>query len=244
MKLCLAGLNSIRKGTYAILNEIPFMLESFYYIRDYQIRLIHSAELFLLDSGAFTFMNNSKSHVDWNDYLTRYINFINEHDVKCFFELDIDSVVGHDEVKRLRERLERETEKKCIPVWHKSRGINEFKKLCSEYDYIAIGGIVTKELTPDEYPAIKKLVAYANSHNTRVHGLGFTPTHVERFGFYSTDSTTWNMISRFGKIYKFTGKSIKVITPRNSKVNKERYVEGEVINIREWIKYQNYLKRF
>ena len=220
------------------------MLESFYYIRDYQIPLIHSAELFLLDSGAFTFMNNNKSHLDWNEYLDKYIAFINKHDVRYFFELDIDSVVGYEEVERLRKRLEDGTEKKCIPVWHKSRGINEFKRLCSEYDYIAIGGIVTKELTPDDYPAIKRLVSYANANGTKVHGLGFTPAHVERFGFYSTDSTTWNMVSRFGKIYRFTGKSIKVITPRNAKVNRNRYIEGEVINIKEWIKYQDYLKRF
>lgn len=90
MRLCLAGLNSIRAGTYAVLPEIPFVLESFYYIRDYQIPLIKSAELFLLDSGAFTFLNNSKTTVDWNDYLDRYIAFINEHQVKYFFELDID----------------------------------------------------------------------------------------------------------------------------------------------------------
>ena len=94
MKLCLAGLNSIREGTYAILKDIPFVLESFYYIRDYQIPLIHSAELFLLDSGAFTFMSNNKKGVDWNEYVDRYIEFINKHDVKYFFELDIDSVVG------------------------------------------------------------------------------------------------------------------------------------------------------
>lgn len=220
------------------------MLESFYYIRDYQIPLIHSAELFLLDSGAFTFMNDNKNHVNWDEYLESYINFINKHDVKYFFELDIDNVVGYDEVKRLRYKLERETKKKSIPVWHKSRGIEEFKELCCKYDYIAIGGIVTKELTPDDYPAIKRLVAYANNHNVKVHGLGFTPAHVEQYGFYSTDSTTWNMISRFGKIYKFTGKSIKVVTPRNAKVNRNRYIEGEVLNIKEWIKYQNYLRRF
>lgn len=244
MKLCLAGLNSIRQGTYAVLKDIPFILESFYYIRDYQIPLIKSAELFLLDSGAFPFMSNSKKAVDWDEYLERYIAFINEHDVKYFFELDIDAVVGYERVKELRRKLENGTGKKSIPVWHKARGVDEFKKLCDDYDYIAIGGIVTKEITREEYPLMKKLVAYARKKRTRVHGLGFTEKDIEKYGFYSVDSTTWNMVSRFGKIYKFTGDRIVVVTPKGKKIDKSKYIEGEVHNIKEWIKYQNYLRRF
>ena len=244
MRLCLAGLNSIRAGTYEVLKDIPFMLESFYYIRDYQIPLIKSAELFLLDSGAFTFMSNSKKAVDWEEYVDRYIEFINTYDVKYFFELDIDSVVGYEKVKELRRKLEAGTNKKCIPVWHKSRGIEEYKKLVADYDYIAIGGIVTKEITREEYPMMKKLVAYANQNRTKVHGLGFTEKDIQNYGFYSCDSTTWNMISRFGKIYKFTGDRIVVATPKGKKIDKSKYIEGEVFNVREWIKYQNYLRKF
>lgn len=244
MKLCLAGLNSIRRLTYPILKDIPFILESFYYIRDYQLPLIKSAELFLLDSGAFTFMSNQHKTVNWNEYLDRYIEFINKYDVDHFFELDIDVVVGYNEVIKLRQRLERETGKKCIPVWHKSRGIEEYKKLCEEYKYIAIGGIVTGEIEKSEYPVMKKLVAYANSKGVKVHGLGFTERHIENYGFYSVDSTTWNMVSRFGKIYRFTGNKIVVATPRNKAMDKSKYEEGEVHNIKEWIKYQNYLRRY
>lgn len=244
MKLCLAGLNAIRQGTYAVLKDIPFILESFYYIRDYQIPLIQSAELFLLDSGAFTFMSNSKKAVDWNEYLDRYIDFINKHDVKYFFELDIDVVVGYDRVKELRRKLESRTGKKCIPVWHKSRGIDEFKLLCENYDYIAIGGIVTGEISREEFPYMKKLCAYARTKKTKVHGLGFTEKNIGEYGFYSCDSTTWNMVSCFGKIYKFNGDRIVVMTPKGKKIDKSKYIEGEVFNIKEWIKYQNYLRRF
>ena len=62
--------------------------------------------MFLLDSGAFTFMNNSKS-VDFDLYLDKYIDFIIEKNIKYFFELDIDSIVGYKKVLQLRERLER-----------------------------------------------------------------------------------------------------------------------------------------
>ena len=244
MKLCIAGLNSIRQKTYELLNDVPFVLESFYYVRDYQIPLIKSAELFLLDSGAFTFMSNSKKTVDWDEYVDRYAEFVNKHDVKHFFELDIDAIVGYEKVKTLRGRLEKETGKRCIPVWHKSRGKEEFERLVNDYDYVSIGGIVTKEITDKEYPLIKQMVAYANAHNTKVHGLGFTPKDVKSYGFYSTDSTTWNAVSRFGKIYKFDGKKIINITPNNKRVNKHKYAEAEAHNLKEWIKYQNYLRSF
>lgn len=244
MKLCLAGLNAIREGTYALLNDVPFILESFYYIQDYQIPLIHSAELFLLDSGAFTFMSNSKKAVDWDAYIDRYAAFVVEHDVKHYFELDIDAVVGYERVKEMRRKLESKTCRPCIPVWHKGRGVEEFKRLARDYDYIAIGGIVSKEFERDEYPLFKKLCAYANQQGTKVHGLGFTPADVTEYGFYSCDSTSWNAISRFGTLYKFTGDRVVNMTPQGKRVVKSKYVQGEVHNIREWIKYQNYLRRF
>ena len=244
MKLCLAGLNSIRQGTYELLKDIPFVLESYYYMRDYEIPLIKSAELFLLDSGAFTFMSNTKKAVDWNEYLQKYIDFINKYDVDYFFELDIDAVVGYEKVKELRRQLEKGTGKKCIPVWHKSRGIDEYKKHCEEYDYIAIGGLASINIGSSEYPFLKKLAAYARSKNVKVHCLGFTVAGIEKFGFYSVDSTSWNSISRFGSIFKFNGSRIVNVTPKNKKVNKSLYIEGEVHNLKEWIKYQNYLRRF
>ena len=244
MKLCLAGLNSIRSGTYELLKDIPFILESFYYIQDYQLPLIKTAELFLLDSGAFTFMSNCKKAVDWDDYLNRYIDFINKNDVKYFFELDIDDVVGYERVKELRRKLEAGTGRKCIPVWHKSRGIDEYKKHVAEYDYIAIGGLASIDIKPSEYPQLKALAQYAKKHNTKLHCLGFTPRDVHTFGFYSTDSTTWNGISRFGSIFKFSDGKITRYHTKNKKVNKEKYIEGEVHNIKEWMKYQEWLRRF
>ena len=36
-------------------------------------------------------------------------------------------------------------------VWHKSRGKDYWLKMIKEYDYVAIGGIVTKEIKPSEY---------------------------------------------------------------------------------------------
>ena len=78
-----------------------YRLESFYYITKKDEPLIHKYKGFLLDSGAFTFMSNSKSRTDWDEYVERYADFINRHDIKHFFELDIDVLVGINEVERL-----------------------------------------------------------------------------------------------------------------------------------------------
>lgn len=137
--------------------------------------LIKEFKNFLLDSGAFTFMNQSKNHnINWDAYIEEYGNFINKYDIDLFFELDIDSIVGIDEVERLRYKLERITGKKSIPVWHVSRGHDYWLKMIKEYDYVAIGGIVTKEIKPKQYPIFTQLLKEAHIGNCKVHGLGFT----------------------------------------------------------------------
>lgn len=216
------------------------MLESFYYINDWQIEGLKECKMFLLDSGAFTFMQNSKKAVDWDEYLSRYIVFINKYDIKYFFELDIDSVIGYAKVKQMRQKLEHETGKKCIPVWHKSRGLEEYKKLCREYDYIAIGGIVSKEIKPSEYEYLKKLVQFATQHGTKVHGLGFTNKDAAKYGFYSVDSTSFTSGSRFGQVAIFNGKYIiNIARPENKRIRD--YKEVLAHNYDEWLKCQKYL---
>ena len=88
------------------------------------------------------------------------------------------------------------------------------------------------------------MTAYANAHGVKVHGLGFTVSNVEEYGFYSTDSTSWNTISRFGSLFHFDGMKIKNVAPNGKRVKKSQYGAGEIHNIEEWIKYQNYLRRF
>ena len=244
MKLCLAGTGGVYDSTKPILKDIPYLLESFYYFRDFQKPLIHNADLFLLDSGAFTFMNTVKGNVNWNEYIDKYISFIKENGVQHYFELDIDVIVGYEEVKRIRAKIERETGVQSIPVWHKSRGVDEFKRLVNDYDYIAIGGFAIKHIKKNEYPIIKRMVEYAYNKGVKVHGLGFTPKDVTQYKFYSVDSTTWLGCRRFGRLFKFDGKRIKEISrSQNQGTDKSRQKEIEVITLKEWIKYQKYLNR-
>ncbi len=243
MKICLAATASMYPENKPLITEIPYVLESFCYIRDFQLPLIKTANLFLLDSGAFTFLSNAKSKVDWNDYVTRYIDFINQYDAANFFELDIDAIVGYEKVKEIRKRIETETGKKTIPVWHKSRGIEEFKRLVSEYDYIAIGGFAIKDIKREEYPKIKSLVRYASEHKVKVHGLGFTPKDVTDYAFYSCDSSSWATCKRYGKVYKFADGNIKIVNPAGMGTKRDMQPQIERITLKEWIKYQKFMSK-
>lgn len=237
MKVCLASTSD--KQFIKEIENTPYLLESFYYIKEWQLPLISKCELFLLDSGAFTFMNGCKGEVDFNAYLDKYIKFINQNNIRYFFELDIDSVVGYEAVKQMRKRLEQETQKKCIPVWHKSRGLKEWELMCREYDYVAIGGIVTKEIDKQDYKYFKPLLDIANKYNCKVHGLGFTSVaELPKYKFYSVDSTTWKSGGRYGQIHIFRKDRIINNKPKGMRAKNHKKIDYH--NFMEWRKYQEY----
>ena len=251
MKLFLAGQNGKSKIFYTLSNggggfdpvitdHRPYILESFYYADEDTERLLPLFGDFMLDSGAFTFMQNSKTHVAWDEYIEKYADFIKRNKIEKFFELDIDSVVGYDKVLQYRNRLEQLTGRPCIPVWHESRGIEEFYKTCNKYSYIAIGGIVSKEIKPEQYRVFPKMIREAHKRECRVHGLGFTNLNwIPRCHFDSVDSTAWTTGNRFGFIYKFNGKTmIKHDVPKGKRLANSR--EVALWNYMEWIKFQKY----
>lgn len=224
-------------------NHKPYILESFYYADDDTERLLPLFGDFLLDSGAFTFMQSSKKAVKWEEYIERYAGFINRNNIQKYFELDIDSVVGYDKVLEYRKRLEKLTNKPVIPVWHKSRGIDNFKSMCDEYNYVAIGGIVSKEIKPEQYIAFPQMIAEAHRRKAKIHGLGFTSLDwLPKCHFDSVDSTAWTTGNRFGFVYQFNGKTmIKHDVPKGKRLADSRKVA--LINYTEWIKFQKYAER-
>lgn len=219
-----------------------YYLESYYYLKKpIQLQLMKEVDMFLLDSGAFTFMNAKKDKAfNVDEYLNNYIDFINKYDIQYFFELDTDSVHGIDKVLEMRKKLETGTEKRCIPVWHKSRGIDCYKKLCKEYDYIAIGGFVTKEIKEPEFSKVKQLLDYARYHNVKVHGLGFTSMkYIDKLPFFSVDSTSFKSGRRFGQVHYFDGKKI-ISKKRPDGKRVKDYMAVDKINLQAWIQFQKY----
>lgn len=218
----------------------PYILESFYYADQDTEKLMPYFGDFLLDSGAFTFMQGKGKKVDWDDYIERYAAFIRKNKVTKYFELDIDSVVGYEKVKEYRDKLERAVGWQCIPVWHKSRGVQEYKRHCEEYPYVAIGGYVIKELKPKDYAAFPSMIDYAHKNKAKIHCLGFTKLEaLKQYHFDSVDSTAWTAGNRFGYIYQFNGNTmIKHNCPKGKRLADSRKVA--LINYIEWIKFQRY----
>ena len=239
MKLFLAGLESHCR--YVQIEKAKYVLSSFAYMNNAIQQHINSFDMFLLDSGAFTF-RKKKGNVDWNEYLAKYISFINDNDIDYFFELDIDNIVGYENVLTLRKKLETGTKKRCIPVWHTTRGIDEYVSMCKEYDYVALGSS-TKYKHNDNKRLLKYLLDTAYNNKCRVHGLGFTPKEIKEHKFYSVDSTTWDGY-RYGVLHRYCNGEVKPIKFPKGKglVREPKKVTAH--NFIEYCKYQRYLDKY
>lgn len=245
MEIFLAGEHSCKNGKDAEWSGLN-ILETFYYLRNNKDfpRLYPLAQNFLLDSGAFTFMNNDKSKVNFDEYTEEYARFINRYDIKLFFELDIDSVVGLKEVERLRLKLINLTNKEPIPVWHISRGKDYFIKMCEEFPYVAIGGIVTKEIPTKNYEKLFPwFIATAHKHHCKIHGLGYTNIKgLHKYYFDSVDSTAWLYGNMSGTIYRFNSRKgvfDKIKAPKDKRLTSKA---AAAHNFNEWVKFVNYAR--
>lgn len=221
-----------------------YILQSFYYADDFTEKyIIPNASDFLLDSGAFTFMQG-KSSPNWDEYVERYADFINRNKVEKYFELDIDSVTGYVRVKEIRRKLERLTNRQSIPVWHRSRGKDEFVRHCEEYPYVALGGLVDGAKKGEYARSLWKYFPWfintAHNNGAKIHALGFTSLDgIRQYHFDSVDSTAWTTGNRFGYLYFFDGKTIqKRDAPKGHRIKDAK--AAALHNYTEWIKFQRY----
>ena len=224
----------------------PYILESFFYIDDDTERLLPYYGDFMLDSGAFTFMQGKGGSPDWDDYVERYADFIKRNNVEKFFELDIDVVVGYERVKQIRRRLENLVNRPSIPVWHNNRGKEEFLRHCDEYDYVSIGGLVggKSEYAQRYWKYFPWFINEAHKRETKIHALGFTSLlGIKKYHFDSVDSTAWTTGNRFGYLYYFDGKTMqKREAPKGHRIRDSR--AAALHNYTEWIKFQKYADKY
>lgn len=220
------------------------LLESFAYVKEWQTERIPVFKRFLLDSGAFTFAfgKGTKGKIDWDAYIDRYAAYIKTNSVEQFLELDIDKLVGYEEVKRLRSVLEEKTGKPCIPVWHLSRGKDEWFRMCDEYERVAIGGIATRDGRKKLDPFLPSLVREAHRRDAKVHGLGYTNLkRLPQIGFDSVDSTSWLWGNKTGAAYYWDGHTMRTIKKKEG----QRMKTNETIrhNFLEWVKCAEDMER-
>jgi len=183
--------------------KMKWNLVSYYYIRKAPKtfeKIKNHSELLLVDSGAHSFQKGTK--VDWLEYTREYADFIKKNDnsnILGYFEMDVDNIIGYDKVLELRKILE-EVSDKIIPVWHKNRGIEEFKKMCRDYSgkIIAITGFKNEDIKDEQYLMFLK---YAKKYNCKVHCLGMTRKKIlDTVPFDFVDSSSWVQQSIYGRV--------------------------------------------
>lgn len=203
MKVFLSGLEA--SGEFEDINRsidrYKYILCSYYYLKqDVFEKILQKSELMLIDSGAHSFQKGKK--VDWVEYTKQYAEWIKKNDcskIIGYFEMDVDNIIGYDNVLELRKILEAASDK-IIPVWHKNRGIADFKQMCEKYSgkIIAITGFKNEDIKDKQYIMFLK---YAKQHNCKVHCLGMTRKKIlESIPFDFTDSSSWKQQAIYGRI--------------------------------------------
>jgi len=222
-------------------------LDSFMYMTDTFAKFIPHYKRYILDSGAFTFImqhrKGKKVSVSIDSFTDKYIDFVNAHNIEHFFEMDVDSTHGYDKVKSLRRRIESRTGRPTIPVFHKNRGLDDWKAMCKDYEFIALG-IGGKDVSFTDWKTFKMFNDYAKSVGCRVHCLGVTGMSVlSKVDFYSVDSSSWTCGNRFKEIHFFRNGQIEKLTDKDAELKDMRIKDHAALavhNMEEWIKFSRY----
>lgn len=248
MKLCLAGkmTESDIKITYEKKkNQSINILQSYfdYQLSDYNFDSLYNiADFFILDSGAFSMLYGNK-RVNIDNYVMGYIDFIKRKKINNFIELDLYNIIGKSDTERLRKKIENETGRFSIPVFHKELGLEYFTSLVKNYQYIAIGGLAQPRKKSYPIGVIQELIRIAKKNNCKVHGLGYTSTkYLPYLNWFSVDSTSWLAASRFGKaIDIFNGHSLtRIKKPKGMRMKPKEIREHQ---LKTWLNYMKYVEK-
>ena len=249
MRIFLSALENNAKNTLdKCLKEhitIPFGLVSYYYISQSEVnyqnfkKALKVCDYLLVDSGAHSFQSGKR--VSWEEYTKKYAEFIKENDcdkIIGWFEMDVDMIIGYEKVLNLRKILNRATDK-IIPVWHKNRGINEFKRMCHETkgEIVAVTGFKNEDIQDDQYAPFLK---YAWKCGKKLHCLGMTRQRVmNKVPFDFVDSSSWKLSATFGTLKSWSEREHNLKSVPNTK---GKFTTDQLFykNLTEYIKMVRY----
>ncbi|WAX22411.1 queuine tRNA-ribosyltransferase [Pseudomonas phage MiCath] len=209
--------NNYRKGQrlYEDLNDhekslvqaLPHILESWHYVgkqRFVDAMREDNASIFL-DSGAFSAytLGIELSVAEYVDYIQRNMDILRVEDGVVMASV-LDGI--GDPLQTYRNQLEMEMRGfKPLPCFHAGEDERYLEWYVANYEYITLGGMVgssTKQLMIwldrvwDRY-----LVDGAGRAKIKVHGFGITSIPImERYPWYSCDSSSWIQSASFGSI--------------------------------------------
>lgn len=270
MRIYLAGAESMLNILAE--NNAKHVLATYYYLRDKSERtverLLNTFPDVFLDSGGFS-LNVSlvKEGMTWDEaqqdprianYLEEYARFVDKwgHRFTAVAELD----VGPWEQKvRQREFLQQYTDR-VIPVIHPTDPPEYQLYLMKNYEYVALGGVGDARSLTEIKAYVTRQLHRARRYNTLLHGFAITVVEIMRMlPFFSADSTSWLMGSKYGMTFWFDGRTLRSYDKFGKNVR--RKFKREVMdlgldwdkfinehaktvnrwNLLQWLQYQEYL---
>jgi hypothetical protein len=153
----------------------------------------------LLDSGAFS-VSKSKGQIDLQEYIKFIYKWMDY--LEGYFVLD---VINEAEPTWVNQRIMEDAGLKPIPVYHQATEIKYLHK-CMDYEFFGMGGVGGKGYSFKEivetHNKTWNIICDNNGYpKNKVHGFGITsPKIMLRFPFWSVDSTSWVINSRFGHV--------------------------------------------
>lgn len=219
MNLFLAAVytNSYKRGMkgYEAFNEveqniadhIPNILESYHYVHKQQFvdaMRANGAKVFL-DSGAFSAhtLGVSLDITAYCDYIKQNIDILRVEDGAVMASV-LDGI--GDPLKTYQNQLEMERQgAKPLPCFHFGEDTRYLDWYVERYPYITIGGMVGKTSAQLEtwLDRIweKHLIDGSGRPRLKVHAFGITAVPImERYPWYSVDSSSWVQAMAFGSI--------------------------------------------
>jgi len=195
----------------------------------------------LVDSGAF-----SVAHSGITVDIDKYIEYINAHPmIENFIELDLIPypVLNNNTARESAEvswknylyMIERVNEPfKILPVFHFGedlkylRQILEFEYKGQKIPFMCIGGRHGVSIKKQEkyFETVFREIQNSSNPNIKIHVLGMTVlSTLEKFPFYSADSTTHLQFAIYGAI--MTDFGAVNVSAHNNKMNNFRYFTPE-----------------
>jgi hypothetical protein len=181
--------------------DLPYLLESYHYFNDDKIcdATRRGNEKVFLDSGAFSAWTQG---VDIN--IKDYCDFI--HRNKDIIEVAsvLDSIGNPAQTLANQREMER-LGVSALPCFHFGEPFDYGRLYSSEYEYITLGGMV-RVPTPSLITWLDTvwetlLTDSSGRPKLKVHAFGITSVPImERYPWYSVDSSSWVQISSIGAI--------------------------------------------
>lgn len=200
-----------------VTSEVTNQLESFHYIRvQRKVNELHALKRpIFLDSGAFSAytLGINLSVEEYCDFVKKNDDFIRK-DEGVLLASVLDGI--GDALVTYRNQLEMESRGvRPLPCFHAGEDERYLEYYMKNYEYITLGGMVGASVLQLQIWLDRIWSKYLLDGNgnakLKVHGFGITSFPLmERYPWYSVDSSTWIQTASFGSLQMTDGTVVTV----------------------------------